>query len=497
MNYGVIGNCQVAALIDEQARMVWACLPRPDGDPVFSALLQKEGGESEQGVFAIDMLDLVRSEQSYLRNSAIIETRLYDSHGGSLRILDYAPRFRSRGRVFRPMMFVRSVEPLAGRPTLRLRLRPTAGFGERCEPGITGSHHIRFAAEGLHYRVTTDASLASLLENRPVVLEHALHFIIGPDETLQESPAALAREFLGATLTYWQEWVRTLAVPADWQDAVIRSAITLKLCTYEDTGAVLAALTTSIPEAANSTRNWDYRYCWLRDSYFVVQTLNRLGATRTMEAYLHYIDHIIASSTADTLQPLYGITGNPRAEEKIATGLSGYRGMGPVRFGNLAAEQVQHDVYGSVILAATQLFFDERLVRSGDQVLLERLYRLGRRAVATFEEPDAGPWEFRGRLQRHTFSAAISWAGCDRLARISRRVGDDIAAREWSARASYMRQEILNGAWSEERQSFTSAFGNRDLDATCLLLPELGSDAGHRSAIPQDTGACGGRIARR
>jgi len=474
VNYGVIGNCQVAALIDEQARMVWACLPRPDGDPIFSSLLQKEGGDSTTGVFAVDMIDLTRSEQTYLRNSAIIETRLYDAHGGVLRILDFAPRFRSRGRVFRPMMFVRSVEPLAGRPTLRLRLRPTAGFGERCEPGITGSHHIRFAADGLHYRVTTDASLAALLENRPVVLEQALNFIIGPDETLQESPAALAREFLGATLTYWQEWVRTLAVPADWQEAVIRSAITLKLCTYEDTGAVLAALTTSIPEAPNSTRNWDYRYCWLRDSYFVVQTLNRLGATRTMEAYLHYIDHIIASSTADTLQPLYGITGDPRAVEKIATTLSGYRGMGPVRFGNLAAEQVQHDVYGSVILAATQLFFDERLVRSGDQVLLERLYRLGKRAVATFEEPDAGPWEFRGRLQRHTFSAAISWAGCDRLARIARRVGDVIAAREWKAHADRMRAAILEGAWSEERQCFTSAFGNRDLDATALLLPELG-----------------------
>jgi GH15 family glucan-1,4-alpha-glucosidase len=474
VNYGVIGNCQVAALIDEQARMIWACLPRPDGDPVFSALLQKEGGDSDKGVFAIDMIDLTRSEQSYLRNSAIIETRLYDAHGGALRILDFAPRFRSRGRVFRPMMFVRSVEPLAGRPTLRLRLRPTAGFGERCDAGISGSHHIRFAADGLHYRVTTDASLASLLENRPVVLEQPLNFIVGPDETLQESPAALAREFLGATLSYWQEWVRTLAVPADWQDAVIRSAITLKLCTYEDTGAVLAALTTSIPEAANSTRNWDYRYCWLRDSYFVVQTLNRLGATRTMEAYLHYIDHIIASSTADQLQPLYGITGDPRAEEKIATTLSGYRGMGPVRFGNLAAEQLQHDVYGSVILAATQLFFDHRLVRSGDQTLLERLYRLGRRAVATFEQPDAGPWEFRGKLQRHTFSAAISWAGCDRLARIATRVGDAIAAREWRAHADRMRKEILEGAWSEERQAFTSAFGNRDLDATALLLPELG-----------------------
>ena len=474
MNYGVIGNCQVAGLIDEQARFVWACLPRPDGDPVFSALLQKEGGEAAHGVFAVDMIDLTRTEQTYLRNSAIIETKLYDSHGGIARIVDFAPRFRSRGRVFRPMMFVRSVEPIAGRPTLRLRLRPTSGFGERAEPGIAGSHHIRFKADGLHYRVTTDASLASLTENRPIVLEQPLHFIIGPDETLQESPAALCREFLGATLTYWQEWVRTLSVPADWQEAVIRSAITLKLCTYEDTGAVLAALTTSIPEAAHSTRNWDYRYCWLRDSYFVIQTLNRLGATRTMEAYLHYIDQIIATTNADTLQPLYGITGDPRAEEKIATTLTGYRGMGPVRFGNLAAEQVQHDVYGSVILAATQLFFDERLVRSGDQTLLERLYRLGKRAVATFDQPDAGPWEFRGKLQRHTFSAAISWAGCDRLARIARRVGDQVAARDWSARADFMRQEILTGAWSEERQCFTSAFGNRDLDATALLLPELG-----------------------
>ncbi len=474
MNYGVIGNCQVAALIDEQARLVWACLPRPDGDPVFSALLQKEGGDSRTGVFAVDLVDLTRSEQQYMRNSAILETRLYDSHGGVVRIVDFAPRFRTRGRVFRPMMFVRSVQPLAGRPTLRLRLRPTAGFGERAPPGITGSHHIKYSADGLNYRVTTDASMAALLEDRPVVLERPLHFIVGPDETLQESPEALAREFLGGTLSYWQEWVRTLAVPADWQEAVIRSAITLKLCTYEDTGAVLAALTTSIPEAAHSTRNWDYRYCWLRDSYFVIQTLNRLGATRTMEAYLHYIDQIIATSTADTLQPLYGITGDPRAEEKIATSLSGYRGMGPVRFGNLAVEQVQHDVYGSVILAATQLFFDERLVRSGDQTLLERLYRLGKRAVATFEDPDAGPWEFRGRMQRHTFSAAISWAGCDRLARIARRVGDDIATRDWSTKAAYMKQEILKGAWSEEKQAFTSAFGDRDIDSTALLLPELG-----------------------
>ena len=202
MNYGVIGNCQVAALVDEQARLVWACLPRPDGDPVFSALLQKEGGDSDKGVFAIDMLDLTRTEQSYLRNSAILETRLYDAHGG----VHAHPGFRAALPHARPRVPADDVRARRGarRPAARrcaCGCVPPSSYGERCEPGISGSHHIRFAADGLHYRVTTDASLAALLENRPVVLEQPLHFIIGPDETLQESPAALAREFLGSTLT--------------------------------------------------------------------------------------------------------------------------------------------------------------------------------------------------------------------------------------------------------------------------------------------------------
>ena len=374
------------------------------------------------------------------------------------------------------MMFVRSVEPLAGRPTLRLRLRPTAGFGERCEPGISGSHHIRFAADGLHYRVTTDASLAALLENRAdrARTAAALHHRSRRDAAgiAGRARAGIPRRHARAT---GRSGCARSSVPADWQDAVIRAAITLKLCTYEDTGAVLAALTTSIPEAAHSTRNWDYRYCWLRDSYFVIQTLNRLGATRTMEAYLHYIDHIIATSTADTLQPLYGITGDPRAEEKIASALSGYRGMGPVRFGNLAAEQVQHDVYGSVILAATQLFFDERLVRSRRPDAARAAVPAGQARGRHLRGAGRGPLG----IPRHAAAAHV--LGGDLLGRL-RPPGAHRAARRrrTSRRASgarapsYMREEILAGAWSEERQCFTSAFGNRDLDATALLLPELG-----------------------
>jgi len=237
---------------------------------------------------------------------------------------------------------------------------------------------------------------------------------------------------------------------------------------------VLAALTTSIPESAGSGRTWDYRYCWLRDSHFVIQALNRLGATQTMEAYLHFIDHIIARSTTGELQPLYGISGSPDAEERLVPAFEGYRGMGPVRIGNQAAKQTQYDVYGSVILATAQLFFDERLVRSGDRPLLASLYRLGDRASAVYELPDAGPWELRGNERVHTFSAAISWAGCDRLARIAAHVGDTRPAGQWRVRAEDMRTRILSRAWSERRQAFTGFFGGEPLDASSLLLPELG-----------------------
>lgn len=474
LNLGVIGNCQIAALIDERARIVWACLPRPDGDPVFSALLCKQGGESSRGVFAVDLVDCVRVEQQYLRNSAILETLLHDSHGGTVRIVDFCPRFRSRGRMFRPMMIIRIVEPQAGRPIVSLRLRPTSHMGKPADSVGTGSHHLRYAADGMNYRVTTDGSLGAVQESRPAVLEGPLTFILGPDETIDEAPAALARSFFDATLDYWQHWVRTLAIPAEWQCAVIRAAITLKLCTYEDTGAVLAAITTSIPEAADSGRNWDYRYCWLRDSHFVIQALNRLGATQTMEAYLHFIDHIIARSPAGELQPLYSISGSPDAEERVLPDFEGYRGMGPVRVGNQAALQTQYDVYGSVILATTQLFFDERLVRSGDRSLLASLHQLGERASAVYELPDAGPWELRGNERVHTFSAAISWAGCDRLARIANRVGDLQLAGQWHSRAEEMRSRVLTRAWSARRNAFTGAFGGDALDASVLLMPELG-----------------------
>jgi GH15 family glucan-1,4-alpha-glucosidase len=474
LDLAVIGNCQIAALIDERGCIVWACLPKPDADPVFCALLKQHGAESPSGVFAVELKDLKDAKRTYVRNTAIVETLLSDAHGNRVKITDFCPRFRSRGRNFRPMAIVRLIEPVHGRPILKVRLRPQCDNGAAEPQRVAGSHHIRFLSATLNYRVTTNGSLSSLLDESEFVLGTPLAYILAPDETIDETPLTLARSWLDETRHYWHEWIRGLAVPFDWQEAVIRSAITLKLCTYEDTGALLAALTTSIPEIAGSPRNWDYRYCWLRDSFFVIHALNHLGATNTMEGYLRYLGDIVARNPGGDLQPLYGIAGEASLEERIIDTLDGYRGMGPVRFGNLAYRQVQHDVYGAVVLAARQLFFDQRLENPGDAAAFVRAEALGQRALQNFGVPDAGPWEFRGGERVHTFSAVMCWAACDRLARIASQLHIADRAAHWRSSADAMRAEILDRAWSRGKQAFVGGFGGEDLDATALLLPELG-----------------------
>jgi len=479
LELGVIGNCEVAALIDEKASIVWGCLPAPDGDPTFGALLSEDTGEGASGVFAVDLRDATTWKQRYLRNTAILETVVHDTHGNALRIVDFCPRFRSRGRIFRPMMFVRIIEPLHGRPVVRIRLRPRCEYGASAPRVSRGSHHLALHAPGWSARLTTNASLSAIASERFFEADEPLAFLLGPDSGVDEHPLALATNFLDSTQAYWEDWVRTLAIPFEWQEAVIRAAISLKLCTYEDTGAVLAALTTSIPECTDSGRNWDYRYCWLRDSYFVIHALNRLGVTRTMEGYLRFIKHTFGGMESRRLQPLFSISGEPDVPERIVPGLAGYRGMGPVRVGNGAYQQDQHDVYGAMVLASAHSFCDERLGSPGDATLFNRLEPLGALAVDNWQRPDAGPWEFRGVQQPHTFSAAMSWAGCDRLSRIASRLV--LPAREgfWRAQADEIREGVLARSWNEQRHAFCSSFGGDHVDATVLLLPELGIVAPH------------------
>jgi len=465
-----IGNGRIAALVDPQGRIVWWCFPRPDSDPVFSRLLA--GGE-EKGFCDVLVDGNPRHRSAYVRNTAIVETILEDSNGNAVKISDFAPRFMRYERAFHPAQLIRRIEPIRGLPRIAIRLRPTFDYGHPSECQAIGSNHMRFTGGPNVLRLTTDAPLSYVAHETPFALTHPITLILGPDEPLEASVDTVSREFLEHTREYWRSWVRGLGIPLDWQAAIIRAAITLKLCHFEETGAIIAAHTTSIPEAPGTQRNWDYRFCWLRDAYFVIRALNRLGATQTMEDYINYIT-TLAVDAERPLQPVYGIIHNQPLDERVASDLAGFRGMGPVRIGNQAAEQMQHDAYGSVILGASHMFIDQRLPNLGDETLFRRLEPLGHRARRLFLEPDAGPWEYRGRQRIHTHSATMCWVACDRLARVAALLRLDERAAYWRGHADRMRAEILQRAWSDKWGAIAGALDHDDLDASALLLPELG-----------------------
>lgn len=474
LELALIGNCAVSALVDARGSVVWCCMPRFDSTPVFDALLNSADGVPLDGAMTVELEDLARTEQAYDPGTAIVRTRLWDTRGQGIEVVDFAPRFNHRDRVFRPIQLVRRVRPLAGHPRVRFTVRPHGDWG-RSAPTLTrGSHHLRFVMPECTLRLNTSVPLTYLIDSTWFSLQREVSLLLGPDETLAGGIDETAREFEELTALHWRHWSRRLAVPLEWQDAVIRAAITLKLCQFEETGAIVAAMTTSIPEAPHSGRNWDYRYCWLRDAFFVVRALNSLSEMGTMEDYLHWLYDVVRSAKDGHVQPLYGIGLERDLPEGIVSHASGYRGMGPVRVGNQAQEHFQHDVYGNVVLAAAQAFHDHRLFKRGDATDFAALEVMGEQAWRLHDQPDAGIWELRTRERVHTSSTLMCWAACDRLARIAAVLGAAERAGVWQSRAAVIKESILQRAWNPDRQAFVESLGGRDLDASVLLMAEVG-----------------------
>lgn len=471
-----IGNCQVSALLDGRGGFVWACQPRVDGDPVFSSLLspKQEVSAPPLGEWRISLEGQVESSARYLRNTPILVTRLRDDRDAAIEIIDFCPRFERSGRNYRPIAFIRIVRPLAGSPRIRVNMTPTSDWGSREPERTRGTNHIRYLLHPQPMRLTSDAPVERLLDGKPFRLERSMSFFFGPDEPFIGNVEQELAQALHKTARHWKHWVRGLAIPLDWQDIVIRSAITLKLCQHEDSGAIVAALTTSIPEHDGSQRNWDYRYCWIRDAYYTVQALNRLGALDVLEGYLYYLRNIIDSAKHGEIQPLYGVGGETRIDEWTADALAGYRGLGPVRVGNAAYTQVQHDAYGQVVLSSAHAFFDQRLFRRSSLEDFESLEAVGEQALAHFDKPDAGLWEYRTREAVHSYSAAMCWAAADRLSTIAGMLGLQNRYEHWRGAADHMRQVIEERAYDPDSGRFGATFGHADLDASLLQLIDIG-----------------------
>lgn len=481
LDYAIIGNCRSSALINPQGRIVWSCLPDFDSDPVFCALVNDEE-TAEGGYWQIDLAGFSHAEQSYDAKTAILVTTLYSAENDVLQITDFMPRYSDgTGDFKRPAVICRIAEVKSGAPRIRVKMTPRHLYGAEYATEESHDHQIDYVFRDLAYTLRTNMDLAALRCMDEITPDKPLYFIFGDQEEIESTEVDIddLPALLSKTKQTWLDFAAMLKLPErlkdeGWRDVVVRSAITLKMCVFEPTGAIIAAMTTSIPESPDSERNWDYRYCWPRDAMFVVQTLYRLGDKKVVCDYMEYIMSLDVFEEGKDLQPLYGIRGEEKIEEWIAPALTGYKGMGPVRVGNLAYVQQQNDIWGAVLLALVPMFIDDELLQHVTQQDFIALEKFGHAAAENFDKEDAGIWEFRGFGRIHTFSAAMCWAACDALAKMAQHLKFADRAQHWEQTAAKIKDVIIARGFNTEMNSFSEPFESTQLDASLLLLGYLG-----------------------
>jgi GH15 family glucan-1,4-alpha-glucosidase len=463
---GLIGNCQLSALVRRDGAIVWSCMPRFDSPPIFASLLD----DTEGGKFTIGPPAEQAGVQRYLPNTNVLETRFQDKDG-AFRILDFAPRFMQYERSFRPTKLVRIVEPISGTPRIRVLCDPVLGWSRMRPRPELGSHHVAYQGYPTELRLTTDAPL-SYLNDEPFALTERKHFVLAWGAPVQEPLESLCERFLRETVRYWQQWVKHCDIPPIFQNEVIRSALALKLHCFEDTGAIVAALTTSLPEAPGSGRTWDYRYCWLRDAYYTLGAFQLLGHFEEREQFLQFLINVASSAPDLDLAPLYRIDGKTNLGESILEAWPGFAGEKPVRVGNAAALHRQLDVFGEMVLALTPLFLDARFREQVTPPVLDLVTRLARRAVAVAGQPDAGIWEFRADWRPQTFSSLMCWAAADRMSRIAR-IHQPALVDEFAVAAVKIRADLLANAVDASRGNLVADYGGKEVDAALLQAISL------------------------
>lgn len=464
-NTGLIGNCAYLAHVNVNTNIDWLCWPAFDSSFIFGGILDKNKG----GEFSILPENEYSSEQYYLENTNVLCTVITCS-SGKYRVTDFAPRFNQYERYFKPLMLIRKVEPLEGWPRIKVKCGPVCNYGERRQKAIRGSNHIDYNGCDESIRLTTNIAVSNLSNEQYFALNETKYLALTYGQHLEAPLISTAERFLAETISYWRLWIKHSSIAGFYQQYVIRSALVLKIHQYEDTGAVIAASTTSLPEFPGSGRNWDYRYCWLRDTYYVLTSLNHIGHFEEMEHYFNYITDISFSEGEDfRYQPLYGITGKKKLYEIILEDLDGYLGNKPVRIGNQAYEHIQNDIYGQVLISLLPLYTDHRFIfkerKDSDKWIASLLNKIER----TIDEKDAGIWEFRNIANVHCYSNLFQWAGCNAAAKMAVTIGN----KELEDKANRLKdkaEQNIENCYDPERKVYTHAANSPHLDASTLQL---------------------------
>ncbi|SNR59309.1 MULTISPECIES: glycoside hydrolase family 15 protein [Hymenobacter] len=477
---GLIGNCAFLGLIGTDTAVRWLCWPRFDSSFVFGSLLDSQKG-GEYSIRPADTDAGFESHQYYMQNTNVLCTEITTADG-AYRVTDFAPRFSQYERYYKPLMFIRKVELISGTPQVRVACRPVGQYGQLPLNRRRSSNHIAFLGLEEEIRLTTNIPLTYVLDEEEFVLNETKYLVLTYGAPLEAPLESTAERFLRSTIDYWRTWVKSTSISSFHQTQVIRSALALKIHQYEDTGAIIAASTTSLPEAPGSTRNWDYRYCWMRDTYYILTAFNNIGHFEEMERYFHYIANI-STKVKDKYQPLYGISGTSELVEQELD-LEGYLGNKPVRIGNDAYTHIQNDVYGQVLVALLPLYVDCRFLDPERQNPAKLLYEALHRIEATMDQPDAGLWEFRNLAQYHCYTYLFHWAGSHAARKVAHSLGDT----EMEALATRLMHEAesrIEKCYSPEWGAYTNAIGSPHLDASTLQLIMMGyldptSERAHR-----------------
>lgn len=472
LNYGIIGNCRSAALISERGSIEWCCLPEFDSTSVFAKILDERIG----GCFSIDVSDDYVISQRYLGETAILATS-FSNGTDAFELIDYMPRYRKEnGKYHSPPEIVRYLRKISGEPSFNILYNPRLEYALDDTKSYVKDDFIISVTNTKKFDslfLYTDLDKNAIVSGGIITLKSDAFLLLGYNEKILNPTLDRIILDFERTKTYWLNWSERTTSYSKYNPEISRSAITLKLLSYEKTGAVLAAATTSLPETIGEVRNWDYRFCWIRDASMVVKVVHELGHHEMAREYLRFVIGLVPDKD-EKLQIMYGINGEKKLTEEILEHLSGYKGSKPVRIGNAAYNQRQNDIYGILM----DVIYQQLTNFSNDIENGEELWNITKGIVWVVErhwhEPDKGIWEFRTEEKHFTFSKVLCWTAIDRAIKVGRILKKDSKAQKWIPLANAIREDILDNAWNNNVQAFTQSYGSEDLDASVLLMENYG-----------------------
>jgi len=472
-DYGIIGNCTSAALVCKDCSIDWLCLPSFDSPSVFAKILDEKKG----GYFKITAFNLISTKQEYVRHTAILRTT-FISKDGEFEVNDYMPRYvNNRREYYCPSEVHRRIRVNSGKPKIVIELNAMPNYALGKAEYELKNNYIKITSTKGHYNsyyFYSNLDYDKILKGEPIELEKFAYCLLSYHEKLENIDNDRIYQGYEHTKSYWLDWVQRTRYPEKFKEEVLRSAITLKLLMYQRTGAVIAAATTSLPEIIGKDRNWDYRYCWIRDAAMIIDTYVRIGHIESADGFINFILNRMRLKHED-IGVMYGINGEEELVEQTLDHLSGYKNSKPVRIGNAAYTQKQNDLYGELIETIYTYFIINR--RASFQVN-EEIWTMARSLVnrvrKDWREKDSGIWERREAMQHYTHSKVMSWVAMDRACKIAQFVNKPNYYNSWSKVAEEIKIDILKNAWNEKLKCFTMYYGSEVYDASNLLMLHYG-----------------------